>query len=242
MPMTPPPFAAPEHPPNAGGNPFRPDYLSSGATEESQIQIRQFGIIHLFAWITVTAILLKINQAIGLLNGEEYGRFVPAFVALYLIFYAAGIVGTCVLVRTHGLTSEVLMRLQPGHRLVLLNIFLGISYCPFMINQSEIIRSQGNGSLAMIFSLILLGVFVIFGIVAVIQLQDGKSWKFLLAFFVAYHLLCIASFFLAPCCFLTLLAAVVNDWRCHRPRDWLHWLGVGMLCVDAMLWSIPFFL
>jgi hypothetical protein len=225
----------PEPPPNADGNLIRPDYLSSVATEESQIQIRQFGIIHLFAWITLTAVLLKISQAIGLLcedGGCMHNPAFPLILVFYLIFYAAGITGLSVLTRTHSLDLEVILRLQPGHWLLILNFLLGICYCLFAIElKMPIVRGVGA------FGLTLISILLLFEFFEATRVRDKLPWKILIWLIGAYHFFCCIPV-IHVFCILTLFIAVLNDWRSHRPRDWLHWVGIGMLCADAAIWSI----
>jgi hypothetical protein len=237
------PKATPEH----DGNPFRSEIeggvrldspLAAEAAAESppvQICIRQFGIIHLFAWITVTAVLLKCSQAALLLGGQTSGRYKECtwlLLGLYLILYSAGLVGFFILNRVH--CWRYAKRLQPGHWLLLLHVLAGAFYIiPFYV--SWVFRAVPILMPALLF----LFLFSFLWFAAARRLHDSLIWNVLFVLIAVRHLLFFSLGFMemsflaeSIACFV----AIHTDYKLGKQRDWLHWIGVSMFCMEYMLW------
>lgn len=217
----------------------------------NQLQVPQFGILHLLLWTAASAGLLGVFE---LLTADKLQQLPPKLYwltrsvqTLTFIAYASAFVGSFVLVQARF--YKRLRALQPGHWLVLIAALeLAIELVAALLA-----LSSGPGRttwITMIAALVLPAAIQVF---AFYQLQDTKRWK---VFFAAYALAAITRVaarmfpvvfmsFDMPlvlldwwwllylpniiCNIATVLAfitAIVLDIRHHTPRDWLHWLGI----------------
>jgi hypothetical protein len=148
-----------------------------------QLQVTQFGIIHLMLWTTVTAVLLKVFMA---LTGESL-RLFPSEQAwvfkvmqvVQVITLSSMIVGSGVLVRLRCYTMP--KRFQPGHWLVLISTFeliigLAASLLYWLVGVMGV-QMGGVGRVLM---------FLVFVLTAAaypcafFQLRDARRWKVLI--------------------------------------------------------------
>jgi hypothetical protein len=243
-----------------GKSPFAP-----GSPFAEYYRPPRLGIIHLLAWTAATAVLLKFSMAMELLRGTGGGSMPPATRVfqqivgfIYSTAFAAGIVGTCIVLR--ATVRHLPGRLQPGHWLLLIatvSSLLSLA-CWALYVLAETAGLVGSFSTSWILVLFGLEEIICSGMYfgATLACRAGKRWKLCFAVLAAVNFMrgvlyvCsvlfdsvrVPSFF--PSVPLgsmivgsVLLATVVVDLRRGPRRDWLHWLGVAFIAVGVLVYA-----
>ncbi len=231
------------------------DYES--ACFADQLRIPQFGIIHLFLWTTVTAVLLSIELPLWA-DELPRGGFIgylwqKVSIILSSIMGAAELVAAGVLLRARCHTMP--RRLQPGHWLVLIGALTMILHLAVWGTVRLVFDDwRAAGEIGFFASSIPAAAAVAVFALAAVMLRDAWRWKILFgatalvkaaAFAVAlllladrllshqfsfmlYNALTLAAY-LPAFVVILLVAAVVLDLPRRAERDWVHWLGVFCL-------------
>ncbi|MBN2294965.1 MAG: hypothetical protein JXM70_21230 [Pirellulales bacterium] len=160
----------------------------------------RLGIIHLLAWVGVTAVLMKVMTWAGLLKlfPEDFPEWMRIFSTanglVHMATIAAGIVGTCVI--AHARYRGYGGRLQAGHWMVInktvaMTSFMGISILT-LLNIAWFQTLEG----AIYFHIFGLRIFSISAviqyliltlwIVAAIRTREPLAWKATLGFLAVY--------------------------------------------------------
>ena len=230
-----------------------------------QLRVPQFGIIHLMLWTAVTAVLLKVLMALAgnshqLFPPGQYWIF-QVYQTVYAIMLASMAVGAGVLIRLRCYT--MFKRLQPGHWLVLiatvefiLELAASLLYLLAGVTGTRTIVVIQVGAVAIYALAAAAYPFAFF------QLRDAQRWKILIGakglgavtgaalgvVFLVAHLFNYSPTFLSMwvgirycpiiwsvVVFVVLLAAAILDLYYRTARDWVHWLGVGVLGLTYVL-------
>jgi hypothetical protein len=230
-----------------------------------QLQVTQFGIIHLMIWTTLTAVLLKVFMA---LTGDSIRQFAPGqqwlfqgLQAVQTILLACTLVATGILVRKRFYAMP--KKLQPGHWLVL------FSTMEFALQMLVLLALWVSGFLTLriiplssIVSAVFITAVAAFYGFAFFQLRDARRWKVMIgakalgaATGAAFGLLSVVVAFVGlrpqysallgwlrycpllwpAVIFVLLLAAAALDIYHRTTRDWVHWLGV---CVFGLTTAV----
>jgi hypothetical protein len=221
-----------------------------------QLRVPQFGILHLLLWTVAAALLLKYLLVLQKL--EERFRPPLSFMdqatrSLNAIIVASTLLGSGVLLLTR--CPAKFKRLQPGHWLVLIltlnSILSMVEWVLYRFLESFGIQSMST----YLFSAAVIGIVltVVSGL-AIVLLRDANRWKTLIGAFAlgraAIGVVCVlclvvpmdpylfssglnwitlSSTAWSAAILAMLLAVLVLDLPRRASRDWLHWLGVGVL-------------
>ncbi len=230
-----------------------------------QLRIPQFGIIHMLLWMTVTAVLLKINLALwdNTHTPPAYVWLAKVWIIVRSVLMASELVTAGVLLRAKCCT--MLRRLQPGHWLVLILALDSTLRLTYDVGQ-PVLDYLGQTFWVLFILAVLLsspvpGLYVL----ATLRLRDARRWKVLLgakaigecSFFATLMLRATLGQFGYPFSLpgitpfvaaywhvfvlILLVAAVALDWPRRGSRDWVHWLGVfcfGFGCAAGINWRI----
>lgn len=243
-------------PQSARKSPFAP-----GSPFAEHYRPPRLGIIHLLAWTAATAVLLKFSMAMEMLGDRgmdsmspELDIAVQAYRFMYSAAHAAGIVGSGVLLLARIRRRPG--RFQPGHWLVLVETLarllrlLSWGLCVVLAETAGVTRGALFPWIPVVFGLVAIlysgGYFY-----AAVAFRGGKRWRICLGVLAGVGLMGglwyvgiavlgsprwsfdfpLGSLIVG----LFLLVAVVVD-LCGGPRrDWLHWLGVGIVATDVLL-------
>ncbi|MCE5268672.1 MAG: hypothetical protein LLG00_12380 [Planctomycetaceae bacterium] len=219
-----------------------------------QLRVPQFGIIHLLALTTITAVLLKLNM--GMSPGTALGKVPESRILLDRILQtidaivtAGGLVGVVALVRAR--CHIALARLQPGHWLVLIFSFESLLRTLAWASLRGLAPEVAARPSANLF--MAAGIAVYFTVAfraAAFRIQDVRRWGTLLAAMAVFNGLAavgaIAAIILSSdagsallgvtACWWPLaspwaIVVAVSDWRDRLRRDWVHWLGVVVFII-----------
>ena len=235
----------------------------------------RLSIAHLLIWTAIAAMLLKLNLATGYLGklmGPQFQEIPHIaiiiesnFVAISDMMFAAGLLGTVVIVVDQMRGSKG--RLQPGHWLMIAYTFSAIVQMGSQYLRELVICICGeylfDSPYLKTFTLIVTTVFVVrlvgsTGIYlwAAFRCKGGRHWTTalcLLPAIVLFHaglktvlarllsaqslgkFFMIMSYTSLIMPGLVVIGAVVIDLFNGRRRDWLHWTGVGIVVVPMLL-------
>jgi hypothetical protein len=237
------------------------DTRSPPPAVSEQLQVPQFGILHLLILTTITAVLLKVLMAF---TGESFQESSPVLYwvshvvqAMNAIILAATMVGSGVLLRLRFYT--MVERLQPGHWLVLISMLDFI--LTFILTLAAVLLYWLVGVLALrIAGIYRAGVLITLALEAVAygysfwRLRDALRWKLLIGakglglataatlgtislilgdplstWPSLYPWMLYGSLAWSLALFLFLAFAASLDLWQRAARDWMHWLGVGVI-------------
>lgn len=241
-----------------------PDPASARASPTAEEFVApRLGIIHLLIWITVAAVVLKMNAALSQFGPQGPSRVRVAagvefqvLMGVYDLLLATGLTGLGVLLlalrRARG-------RLQPGHWVLLVETIVSASAYLFRtaswLCQSNLLF---HGVLNFVPYIILFGFRCGMFWFAGSRVLGGRGWRWSLRTFAVVNglqglLIAWASYVMlgwwgssfdyfslafspywSLVLGLVLLVIAVLDAR-HRSRDWLHWLGVGLFEASVAL-------
>jgi hypothetical protein len=234
-----------------------------------QLCVPQFGIIHLMLWTAVTAVLLAYflalrGESINHIPTPSRWLF-QISQTIDAIMLASALVGSGVLIRAR--CYSILTKLQPGHWLTLIvsldfvfQLAVRLLYRFLNLHGIEPRSILTTQSGAVVTGTLIAAVYIL----AFTKLRDAKRWRILfgakmlgagvnavvnLIFLVT--ILSTAwpssvmwiSFFPGiwfVVVFIMLITVAVLDLRGRTPRDWLHWLGVGVV-VGENVWPLQRF-
>jgi hypothetical protein len=243
-----------------GKSPFAP-----GSPFAEYYRPPHLGIIHLLAWTAATAVLLKFSMAMEMIQDTGGSSMPPSmrvfqqiFGFIYSTAFAAGIVGTCIVLRAK--MSRLPGRLQPGHWLLLIatvSSLLSLARWAFYVlaETTGLVGSFSPSWILVLFGLeeiICSGMY--FG--ATLACRAAKRWKVCFAVLAAVNfmrgVLSVGSVLLDSPSWaisfsslplgsmivgLVLLLAVLVDLRRGPRRDWLHWLGVAIIATGVLVYA-----
>jgi hypothetical protein len=212
----------------------------------------RLGIIHLLAWVTVAAILMKFNVAMEMLRTPTSSESKAFQLAQQILMYSGWIIMAAMLVGGGVFYNDRFRRkkggpLQPGHWLIAINgvavVFSLILWAAMTILQS----TYPGGMFTFRIYFILYGILY-FGMSiacfrAAKRLAERGRWRWVMVYMTIENggrsglyllsMLYPSPFFMQnmdlQCCgyplMALLLVAMVTDLVKRIPRDWLHWLG-----------------
>jgi hypothetical protein len=183
---------ASHQPPTGGGDLPGPEVAPGQPPADDHFGPPQLGIIHLLAWMTVTAVLLKLSLAINSFHHSALSETVFSKVmnSASAAVYAAGIVGFAVLVRAWRRGS--MGRLQPGHWMILiLAIVIIVWFVDFaivsLLKQTELLPLLQPSTLYQVI-MCMLSVLLVSSALwfwAARRTADGRRWKALFGLYCA---------------------------------------------------------
>lgn len=261
------PYRSPDTPTPKPSDREDGDAVARGSPFASYFQPPPLRILHLLAWITVAAILIRIVMVFDAVYVDATGGRVEPFVRAMRFFSnsltAGGIVGAGILVA--GWVRGIRGPLQPGHWLIVVNgLSSTIAYALFLAQlalMQTVFWSLEEHRYLHLMHVCQTGFLSLLQIVlwyaAARNTVDGTRWK---AFFgivsasygIRLLLTCIDALYYESWTFRLgwffsvflgsiLVIVVVRDRRRALPRDWLHWVGVGIaigLSLNALLWLV----
>ena len=226
----------------------------------------RIGIIHLLAWVTCTAILLKFNTGMEMLSAPPSNAvtlpqpfFYQGIHAARCILNGALLVGASVLF--HALWRREKGRFQPGHWILAINGVSILLWC--LLNFAAVLILAGDlrmlGSFGMYLNIVSLSFHAIATAWAAWKLPEHGRWTIYLGMsslnaayhawgypisFIPFlrspgflHLLIFLRIYCEPLLGLSCLAAVILDSVRGPSRDWLHWLAVAFAFSSLFLWA-----
>jgi hypothetical protein len=171
------------------------DDASPPAAPFDWYQPPRLGIIHLLAWVTVAALLMKFDLAISFFDTgggprqtESYKLATNLIGAVNAILFSAIFTGGAVFFWDRIRRRER-SRIQPGHWIVTISLILGL--IELMSRPLQVwFRTGGQFSLVALFSLYLIAVFPtsIAYFVAAYRMPEPRRWKWALGFLGLEHL------------------------------------------------------
>jgi hypothetical protein len=223
-----------------------PEAVADQPSVDDHFRPPQLGIIHLLAWMTVTAVLLKFYLASSAnffseLTFEKVMHSVDAAVA------AAGIVGFAILVRAWRYGS--MGRLQPGHRMALIQTLFTLfwyvsSGTLFLLTQMEVLSRRQESNFCEIVACVLYLVSSALWFWALRCTVDGHRWNVLFGLYCASDTILVFGYLsdshnmLIVCVLLVAtITTVLLDCARGPRRDWLHWLGVAIRLCRLLGWG-----
>jgi len=229
----------------------------------------RLGIIHLLAWTAVTAMLMKFNLALQMPKGGTDVLVSPSraietvlsvVLAVYAVIYAAGLVGTAVLLMTKARRTPG--NFQPGHWVLLVDTTIMVM---FYLSGAQLMRDGEIPPLDFTWYLVMFPLVSLFCaplhtigyFVATAITAAPRRWKafFLLrgsalllqsGTYVVFGIFNCISPRLDPLSWgwlmiwpttvgIALVIVVLVDVRKRVRRDWLHWTAVGMVATSVLL-------
>ncbi len=232
--------------------------LAPGSPFAEYYRPPRLGIIHLLAWTAATAVLLKFWMGMQMIGARGFAPTSPELAIasqasrfMYSAAHAAGIVGSGVLLlaRIRRLPGQF----QPGHWLVIietLTALLWFSSWGLCVVLAETTGVTRGASISVVYGLA--GILCSGGyFYAAVAFRGGKRWKICLGVLAGVGLMrglwYVGIAVLGPTRWsfdfplgwlivgVFLLVAVVVDLCGGLRRDWLHWLGVGIVATDVLL-------
>ena len=224
----------------------------------------RLGIIHLLAWIGVSAVLLKVMAGAGWFGHfpDHFSRWIRIFFTtngvIQMAKIAAGVVGISVILRARH--RGIGGRLQAGHWIVInttvtaclsLILVLAITMMEYWLKtlSSRIYPSTYQ---IVLFSSMAAWQFILAAlwVVVAIRAREPAYWK---AVFVFLSVCSIANGFMYfPIAFFSSLASlfrlpisasltliiipvvVLVDSARRMKRDWIHWLGIAIIVLTSI--------
>ncbi len=214
------------------------DSIVSGSPFMEHFCPPRLGIIHLLGWTAALAVLLKFGVAAQgqFAQGEVRGLniFFECTRFVVMLAQSATLVGFTVLARAwwRGMQG----RLQPGHWMTALHAFSTLTQYSFML----LLLLVGGGDkipglvIWVSCNMVLAGAWVY----AAREVRDGRRWKVLFWCFAVSYFLQFCVFPLLPVLLAVLLVTAVRDFRSGIRRDWIHWLGVGVLATELSVMTV----
>jgi len=218
----------------------------------------RLGIIHLLAWTAATAVLLKYNLALEMVRdfdvtGPEK-MFHQASNLIHSMVFGAGMVGLGVLLlaRARGPVG----RLQPGHWIVIIDTAAAVAGFAFVAVHTWVTSVWLDSDSLWWVLFVVIGAIRIsragLYTIALWRSRDGKCWRVCLGVSAAcgmieglFYFAVAGGMSFRPWAMsllalhivlgAVLLLAFSLDLRSGLRRDWLHWLGAGMLAACGLL-------
>jgi hypothetical protein len=213
---------------------------------------QRLGIIHLLAWITCSAILLKIDTAIGIIGpfdtkkGPGLNGLFQYLMVMLAAVYSAGFVSAVSLWNTKRKCKEGF--LQPGHWILIIDSVMVLFAHLFLFNSNPRLAHIYGGVEGLSYLIGAAGC-----VIAVRKINAASQWWIFFISLCVYRGICgmakllivnqgplafeatIVSTFCAVVLFCVYCYTVYLDLHNRRHRDRMHWLGVWYLPLSSIL-------
>jgi hypothetical protein len=236
--------------------------LASGSPLMEYFQPPRLRILHLIGWMTAAAVLVRVGMVFDAASTSAPDAGVQAIRFLSNAITAASVVGGGILVS--GWIRGTRGPLQPGHWLIIVNALGSGLYYIYALAHLALVETvfKPQEDYRIAFATYMWGlaflsfVQLLIWYAAAGHTADRGRWKtffgIVSATFGARTLICIVDvlthenwlYRARPVFSVTLgiilIIVVALDGRRGPPRDWLHWVGVGIaLChsLTSLLWA-----